>query len=296
VSHSSPNPFGDQVSLKLGDGSHNVEKELAGRRSRVDSLGVADEVDPQRTEFVQAFDQGESEQSGRTSRPAPRQTASSLFVRHRKGPRARFRVKSSAVKPELEFLTKTIYDPAVFWVMITAVATIFLVILAAVPLRDLAKTRRTDLVRHLRADFWTLRMRAIMFLIDHNLIEYQEDAIPFFSFARPSDNPARVWLSQIWGDTVVLSTFEIDDELLNPLEEVAILAFAKSISFKDVSALFGNFMRSTSENEEIRRDVQDVRRRQESANAWMNLERIVPILSRLDERLLKRSSRQRWQR
>ena len=174
--------------------------------------------------------------------------------------------------------------------MVSAVATVFLVILAAVPLWNLAKTRRTDLVRHLRDDFWTPRVRAIMFLIDHNLIEYFEDPTPFFSFARISDDPARSLMSDMFGDSIVLSTFEIDDELLNPLEEVAVLAFAKSISFEDVYAFFGSFIKSTVENAEIRKHVRSIRTQKGAANAWMSLERIVPILNRLDEKLLKRVS------
>jgi hypothetical protein len=194
------------------------------------------------------------------------------------------------MKPEWDFLTKSIYDPEVFWVMVTAVATVFLVILAAVPLWSLAKTRRTDLVRRLKDDFWTTRVKAIMFLIDHNLIEYTEDQMPFFSFARISNDPARGLLSQTLGDTVVLSAFEIDDEILNPLEEVATLAFAKSIAFEDVYAFFGNVIESTVENKEIQKHIGDVRTHRGDANAWRNIERIVPVLNRLDEKLLKRVS------
>jgi hypothetical protein len=46
-------------------------------------------------------------------------------------------------EPEWEFLTKTIFDPAIFWAMVTAVATVFLVFFAVLPLREIAKTRRT---------------------------------------------------------------------------------------------------------------------------------------------------------
>lgn len=92
------------------------------------------------------------------------------------------------MKPEWEFLTKTIFDPGVFWAMLTAVATAFLVFFAVLPLRELAKTRRTELERRLRDDFLTARIKAIMFLINHDLIEYREHAgaTPFFSFARIS--------------------------------------------------------------------------------------------------------------
>jgi hypothetical protein len=193
------------------------------------------------------------------------------------------------MKPEWEFLTKSIYDPEVFWVMVTAVATVFLVILAAVPLWSLAKTRRTDLVRRLRDDFWTTRARAILYLVDHGMLQYVADNPPYFSIAGISYDPAEHRMRDAFGDRAVISAFEIDDELLNPLEEVAALAYGKAISLEDVYALFGNFMKSTAQNAEIQKHIADVRKSPKSANAWMHLERIVPKLDRLDEEFLKRS-------
>lgn len=71
------------------------------------------------------------------------------------------------MKPEWEFLTKSIYDPEVFWVTITAVAAVaalFLVVLAAIPPWGSREwTRRTDLVRRLKEDFLTRRVNAIIF-------------------------------------------------------------------------------------------------------------------------------------
>jgi hypothetical protein len=132
-----------------------------------------------------------------------------------------------------------------------------------------------------------------MFLINHDLIEYVEHAgaTPFFSFARISGDPSQGRIRETLGDAVVLSIFEVDDDLLNPLEEVAVLAFTKSITFEDVYALFGGFMKSTVENEAIRNHIRDMRRNQGGTNAYMNLERIVTKLNRLDEELLRRLKR-----
>jgi hypothetical protein len=199
-------------------------------------------------------------------------------------------------EPEWEFLTKTIFDPTIFWAMLTAVATVFLVLFAAWPLRGIAKTRRTELVRHLKEDFLTPRTKAIMFLINHNLIDYEPDAdtTPFFTFARISGESAQGRIQGTFGETAVLSIFEIDDDILNPLEEVAVLAFAKSITFEDVYALFGNFMQSVAQNEAIQRHIRDMRTNRGAANAYRNLERIVPILDNLDEKLLRRVRSSFW--
>ncbi len=187
------------------------------------------------------------------------------------------------MKPEWEWVTQTIFKPEVFWVMITAIATLALVIFAALPLRSLAKTRRTDLARRLRDDFWTPRARVMMFLVDHNLLQYVPGDPPYFSIAQISGDPAQARVQEAFGDRALISIFEIDDELLNPLEEVAALAFAKSVDLEDVYALFGNFIGSTVENEQIRRHIEDVRRTPNAANAWIHLERIVPLFDHLDE-------------
>src|SRR5262249_17456821 len=131
---------------------------------------------------------------------------------------------------------------------------------------------------------------AMLFLINHNLLRYESprDGIPFFSFTAISNDPARERIEETLGNRVVLNIFEIDDSLLNPLEEVAVLAFAKSLSFRDVYAVFGQYMKSTVDSEEIRKHVLDIRRRRNAANAWINLERIVPILDRLDVKLSKK--------
>lgn len=201
-----------------------------------------------------------------------------------------FSYRIGAMKPEWEFLTKTIYDPEVFWVMVSAVATVLLVILAAIPLWSIAKTRRTEVARRLRDEFWTERTKAIMFLIDHNLLAY-DAGVPCFRLRGIGGDPAEEMITQTLGESGVLSIFEVDDKILNPLEEVAAMTFAGSISFEDVYALFGNFIRSTVENEAIRQHIQETRRRQQSANAWVHLERIVPRLDRLDERFSRAAAR-----
>jgi hypothetical protein len=194
------------------------------------------------------------------------------------------------MKTEWEFLTKTLFDPGIFWVMVTALASIAVVIVAAVPLRSLANSRKTEVARRLREDFWTPRVRAMMFLVNHGLLEYEAGPLPLFSFARISGDPAEIWIKQTLGDRTVLSIFEIDDELLNPLQEVATLAFVGAFSSNDVYGLFGNAMKSINEDEEIQKHILDMRTRPGpgSATAWIEIERIVPILDRLDQRAMKR--------
>src|SRR5271165_898919 len=52
-----PHPFCNQVALKLRHRTHDVKQKLPAGRGGVDALGVADEVDVQGCEFLQAVHQ-----------------------------------------------------------------------------------------------------------------------------------------------------------------------------------------------------------------------------------------------
>jgi hypothetical protein len=48
-----PDSFGNQVPLELPDGAYDVKQQLAGRRSRINSLRKADEIYAQRAQVFQ---------------------------------------------------------------------------------------------------------------------------------------------------------------------------------------------------------------------------------------------------
>jgi hypothetical protein len=198
------------------------------------------------------------------------------------------------MKTDWEFLTKTIYDPAIFWGMVTAFATVFLALFAVFPLRDLARTRRTELAWRLRENFWTPRMQAIMYLIDHGLLDYEPTPLPpSFAFPRINDDPGQSFVSEHLGDRIVLSAFEIDDQLLNPLVDIALSASVGSITFEDVHALFGNAIKSTAEDPAIQAHIRDMRRNPRFSKAWIEIERIIPKLDEIDKKLEKRTQKLR---
>jgi hypothetical protein len=60
---------------------------------------------------------------------------------------------------ELLFVTKTIYDPEIFWVMITALATVTLVGVAYWQLRSLVRTSRSDFLHRVKKNFFTNEVR-----------------------------------------------------------------------------------------------------------------------------------------
>jgi len=193
------------------------------------------------------------------------------------------------MEPQWEWLTRTVYDPSVTWVAITATLTLVLAICALIPLWSVARTKKTELAWRLRDDFWTARVKAILFLVNHGMLRYMSGNPPYFTFAAISSDPARPLIQEALGDRVEISSFEIDDELLNPLNEAAALAFEHSISFEDVYALFGNFIKSISQNEEVQKHIAHIRTLDKRHDSWSYLEHIVPTLDRLDAKFLKRA-------
>src|SRR5712691_1556490 len=57
MGHPGAHPLGNEVPLELRNGSHNVEQELATRADGIDAFGVADEIDTERPELIETFDQ-----------------------------------------------------------------------------------------------------------------------------------------------------------------------------------------------------------------------------------------------
>jgi hypothetical protein len=165
-----------------------------------------------------------------------------------------------------------------------AIATGLLVYFAAVPIRMLIKERKNQLAWRLHDSFLTARARAILFLIDHEILKYQRDGVPYFSFAG-IDDVDRGPIRHALGDDVVISIFEIDDAVLNPLEEIALRGVEGSLEFQDVYELFGNFIESTMRNEAIKDHIADIRSRPTAKDAWSRLESIVPRLTERDKKI-----------
>jgi hypothetical protein len=65
----------------------------------------------------------------------------------------------ATMKPEWEFLTKTIYDPAIFWVMVTAIATVALVLatigLVWIGLIPLVRSKKAELAERFKEELLT---------------------------------------------------------------------------------------------------------------------------------------------
>jgi len=78
------------------------------------------------------------------------------------------------MEPEWEFWTKTIYDPAIFWAMVTAVATVTLVFatigLVWIGLIPLVRNRKAELAERFKEELLTPSAKGIFFLAAHGFL------------------------------------------------------------------------------------------------------------------------------
>src|SRR6266849_9097444 len=150
------------------------------------------------------------------------------------------------MKTEWEWLTKTIYEPEVTWAMVTAIATVLLVIgtaiLAWAGVLPLFRARRAELTERFREELLTPTAKRILFLLAHNLLDFRTDPTTgsgFFFIMPAPENIIAQRLEQILGPQRIVLTFEMDDEILAPLQEVAYYEADGAIDFDDAFRIFG---------------------------------------------------------
>jgi hypothetical protein len=185
------------------------------------------------------------------------------------------------MRPECEFLTKSILDPAVFWAMITALATVALVFatngLVWIGLITLVSSKKNDLAERFKAELLTASAEGIFFLASHGFLTFVVDKqasgreIGYFSIIKLNENIMQQRLDQMFGDQEIVMTFEMDDEILAPLEEVAYYEKRGELEFEDVYRIFGDYIDVCWSNREIVKYIRWLRATMK-ADAYKNME------------------------
>jgi hypothetical protein len=185
------------------------------------------------------------------------------------------------MQPEWEFLTKTIFDPGVFWLMVTAVATVALVLatvgLVWIGLIPLVRSKKAELAERFKEELLTASSQEIFFLAAHGFLTFVVDKQPtgreigYFSIIKLNENIMQQRLDQMFGEQRIVMTFEMDDEILAPLEEVAYYEKHGEIEFEDVYRIFGDYIDVCWSNGEIVKYISWLRRTAK-ADAYKNME------------------------
>jgi hypothetical protein len=183
--------------------------------------------------------------------------------------------------PEWEFLTQSIYDPAIFWAMVAAVATVALVVatigLVWIGLIPLVRSRKAELAERFKEELLTASAQRIFFLAAHNFLKFVIDKqvgdreIGDFAIIKLNEKIMQQRLDQMFSEQRIVMTFEIDDQILAPLEEVAYHEKHGEVEFRDVYRIFGDYIDVCCQNAEIVKYIKWVRERQK-ADAYVNME------------------------
>jgi hypothetical protein len=157
------------------------------------------------------------------------------------------------------FWEKTWSDPAIFWAAATAIATVILVGVAWIQLRNLADTSRSDFCFRLKNDFFTECARQLFFLLDYDLLKFEDGEIPYFTIRKVDDPALRERFKELGIKDSTVSTYVVDDILLGPLEDVALFLAEKLITETHAYELFYTYVASCAENTAIQEYIRTIR-------------------------------------
>jgi hypothetical protein len=193
------------------------------------------------------------------------------------------------------FLTKTLCDPEVFWVMVTAIATVLLVVATAgliyvgwIQLQELVKTSKADFLERMKREFFAIESRRFIFLIEHGLLIFNvsKDNIGFFSVKPTGSSVLRDAMRELLVDREIYTTFEMDDVLLGPLEDVASFEKMGNVDLKAVYLVFGQYVNDVMENDAIREYIEWARVDDRAPDIYDGLEELYRKLKKFDARPL----------
>lgn len=143
--------------------------------------------------------------------------------------------------------------------MATFVFTAALVLVAWKELGDLARTSRADFIFRLKNSFFTEEARRLLFLVEENLLQFEDGEIPYFTIRKVDDPILRGRFVELGIKGSTVSTYTVDDVLLGPFEDVALFLTGKLITEKHAYEMFDSYVTSCAENVEIQKYIHSTR-------------------------------------
>ncbi len=176
------------------------------------------------------------------------------------------------------FWEKTWSDPAIFWTAATAVITALLAWVAWKQLGDLAESSTSDFLFRLKSDFFTEQARKLVFLIEQDLLRFEDTEIPYFSipdFNKPELKPR---LRELGITESTVSTYSLDDLILGPLQDVAFYLREHRITKKQVYAVFSYYISLCAESAAIQAYKEACRRPPGESDIYAGLDDLEKLM------------------
>jgi hypothetical protein len=139
--------------------------------------------------------------------------------------------------PPESFWHKSIFDPTIFWVMLTALATVALVLVGYFQLAELVRTRKSEFVEKLHENFSTPEERSVFSLIARGRLRFRDTRF-FDVITEEMDDVDQIDLVIEFASERI-RTSEVERLILNPLEYLGYMEQSKAIIFNQVLFLFG---------------------------------------------------------
>ena len=184
--------------------------------------------------------------------------------------------------------------------MATAVSTFLLCIATAaligvgyLQLRQLIQTNGADFADRMKRDFFTTEARRLIFLVEHNFLDFYHPAseIPWFGIVQQPDGPIRNRMRELHADGGKIGTFDVDDVLLGPLEDVAFFEKTGKLDLETVYSFFGSHIEDVMTNKALLDYIAWARRDANASDIYINLEYLHKKLKKYDEVLTSNKPR-----
>ena len=141
--------------------------------------------------------------------------------------------------------------------MLTAVATVALVLVGYFQLAELVRTRKSEFVKKLHEDFSTPIERSVFSVIATRRLRYRNTLV--FDVVPQETEVIEAIEYEITFTRETISTAEITRVILNPLEYLGQMERHKTVTLEDVVVLFGSTIRTVGRNQEIWKFIHELR-------------------------------------
>jgi hypothetical protein len=179
----------------------------------------------------------------------------------------------------------------VFWVMVTAIASAVLVVVAWSQLRSLAKTSRSDFLYKLKKDFFTDEARRLVFLFEQELLEFQPGDMPYFKIVARDQAGVGARMKELGIGGHSISTYAVDDALLGPMEDLGVLEELGLVNLREVYEVFVTYINICVESKSMRAYLDYCRRDPGDEDVYDNLLRLYERLRRATPSIRRKKRR-----
>jgi hypothetical protein len=193
----------------------------------------------------------------------------------------------------IHWLWRCLYDPTVFWVMVSGLATVILLLVAWKQLSALVRSSRADFVFRLKSEFFSEETRRLIHLIENDLIGFvkKSDDTYYFVIKDFASDEVQEKLKHMGFKGEIITSQEIDDLILGILEDVGMFQRNGRLELEDVYCIFSTYVKMCSENDAIREYLKFSRKGRGNKDVWVEFRLLADRLKKIEPKMIKQNIR-----